>query len=46
MSDDQLEARIAEILHYPIQDRIPEAALASLCVWWLKRRGVLSSKAR
>lgn len=46
MNDRELEARVAEILHYPVQGRIPEVALASLCVWWLRRRGVLSEKAR
>lgn len=41
MSELELEARVAELLAYPVAGRLPDAVVAGLCVWWLRRRGVL-----
>lgn len=44
MNEAELEERVAEILHYPVQGWLPEAAIASLSVWLLRRRGILPEK--
>lgn len=43
MSELDLEARVAELLGQPVAGRLPDAVVAGLCVWWLRRRGVLKA---
>lgn len=41
MAGERREAVVTDLLHWPCAGVIPDAAVSSLCVWLLKRRGIL-----
>jgi hypothetical protein len=41
MTDERRETVVTDLLHWPCAGVIPDAATDSLCVWLLKRRGIL-----